>query len=174
MQTDAAAERTVFDFRNAASIGAWQVVNDEVMGGVSAGSFRPAGGVAVFEGEVSLENSGGFASVRSLPARHDLAGCDAFVIRVRGDGRRYKFTARMDPGLDGAVYQAAFATRAGEWEEHRLPLNKFVPTFRGRVLPGEPPLDPAGVVSVGVLISDKQSGPFRLEIAWIRAAASPR
>jgi monofunctional biosynthetic peptidoglycan transglycosylase len=174
MNTDAAAERTLFDFRNAATMGAWQVVNDEVMGGVSAGRFRPAGGVAVFEGEVSLENNGGFASVRSLPARHDLAGCDALVIRVRGDGRRYKFTARMDPGFDGAVYQAGFTTRAGEWEEHRLPLKQFVPTFRGRVLPGEPPLDPAGVVSVGVLISDKQEGPFRLEIAWIKATASPR
>jgi monofunctional biosynthetic peptidoglycan transglycosylase len=174
MNADAPAERTVFDFGNAATMGAWQVVNDEVMGGVSAGSFRPAGGAAVFEGEVSLENNGGFASVRSLPARHDLAGCDAFVIRVRGDGRRYKFTARMDPGFDGAVYQAGFTTRAGEWEEHRLPLNQFVPTFRGRVLPGEPPLDPVRVVSVGVLISDRQEGPFRLEIAWIGAAASAR
>jgi len=171
MNTDAAAERTVFDFRNDGATGAWQVVNDGVMGGVSAGSFRPAGGVAVFEGEVSLENNGGFASVRSLPARHDLAGCDAFVIRARGDGRRYKFTARMDPGFDGAVYQAGFTTRAGEWEEHRLPLKQFVPTFRGRVLPGEPPLDPVRVVSVGILISDRQEGPFRLEIAWIGAAA---
>lgn len=173
MNIDAAAERTVFDFRDAATMGAWQVVNDEVMGGVSAGRFRPAGDAAVFEGEVSLENNGGFASVRSLPARHALSGCDAFVIRVRGDGRRYKFTARMDPRFDGAVYQAGFTATAGEWEEHRLPVNQFVPTFRGRVLPAEPPLDLARVMSVGFLISDKQRGPFRLEIAWIGAAALP-
>ena len=108
--------------------------------------------------------------MRSLPARHDLAGCDTFVIRVRGDGRRYKFTALTDRSFDRAIYQTVFTTKKGEWEEHRLPLKQFVPTFRGRVLPGEPPLDPAKVTSVGFLIADQQDGPFRLEIGWVHAS----
>ena len=62
-----------------------------------------------------------------------------------------------------------FTTKNGEWEEHRLPIKEFVPTFRGRVLPGEPPLDATKVASVGFLISDKQAGAFQLEIAWIKA-----
>jgi hypothetical protein len=33
-----------------------------------------------------------------------------------------------------------------------------------------PPLNPAKVSSVGFLISDKQAGPFRLEIGWIKAS----
>jgi hypothetical protein len=94
MNTHAAAEKTLFDFQTATNTAAWQVVNDDVMGGVSTSSFRLTNGAAVFQGELSLENNGGFASVRSLPASHDLSGCDTFVIRVRGDGRRYKFTAR--------------------------------------------------------------------------------
>ena len=168
MNTYAAAERTLFDFQTTTNTAAWQVVNDDVMGGVSTSSFRLTNGVAVFQGEVSLENNGGFASVRSLPARHELAGCDAFVIRVRGDGRRYKFTARTDPGFDSAIYQCVFTTKKGEWEEHRLPFKQFIPTFRGRVLSGEPPLDPAKVTSVGFLISENQAGPFQLELAWIK------
>ena len=138
-----ASEKTLFDFETATNTAAWQSVNDDVMGGVSASNFRVTNGVAVSRGEVSLENNGGFASVRSLPARHDLAGCNAFVIRVRGDGHRYKFTARTDRTLDSAICQFAFPTRKGEWVEHRLLLKDFVPTFRGRVLPGEAPLDPA-------------------------------
>jgi len=110
--------------------------------------------------------------VRSLPARYDLAGCDAFVIRVRGDGRCYKFTARTERSFDSAIYQTAFTTTKGEWEEHRLPLKQFVPTFRGRVLSGEPPLDSAKVTSVGFLISDKQPGSFQLEIAWVKASSA--
>jgi NADH dehydrogenase [ubiquinone] 1 alpha subcomplex assembly factor 1 len=47
-------------------------------------------------------------------------------------------------------------------------MKNLVPTFRGRVLSGEPPLDPAKVTSVGFLIADKQDGPFRLEVAWIK------
>jgi NADH dehydrogenase [ubiquinone] 1 alpha subcomplex assembly factor 1 len=109
---------------------------------------------------VSLENNGGFASVRSLPARQGLAGSDAFVVSVRGDGRSYKFTARTDPSLDSAIYQCSFTTKKDEWEEHRLPLKQFIPTFRGRVLSSEPPLDAARITSVGFLISDQQDAHF--------------
>ena len=167
MHTSAAAERTLFDFRTSTNAAAWQVVNDDVMGGVSTSTFCLTNGVAVFQGEVSLENNGGFASVRSVPASHNLSGCDAFILRVRGDGRRYKFTARTERSFDSAIYQSVFPTKMGEWEEHRLPIKDFVPTFRGRVLSSEPPLNPAKVASVGFLIADKQDGPFRLEIGWV-------
>jgi hypothetical protein len=170
MNTHAAADKFVFDFQTATNTAAWQVVNDDVMGGVSASGFHLTNDVALFRGKVSLDNNGGFASVRSLPARHDLAGCDAFVVRVRGDGRRYKFTARTDRSFDSVIYQRVFATKEGQWEEHRLPFKQFVATFRGRVLSSEPPLDAAKVTSVGFLISDKQEGPFQLEVAWIKAS----
>ena len=170
MNAHATADKTVYDFQNATNATAWQVVNDDVMGGVSTSSFCLTNGVALFQGKVSLENNGGFASARSLPARHGLAGSDAFVVRVRGDGRRYKFTARTDPSFDSAIYQCVFTTKKGEWEEHRLPFKQFIPTFRGRVLSGVPPLDAAKVTSVGFLISDKQDGPFQLEVAWIKLA----
>ena len=103
----AALEKTLFDFSTVTNPTAWQVVNDDVMGGVSASKFDVANGVASFRGALSLENHGGFASVRSLPARLDLADGDAFVVRVRGDGRRYKFTARTARTFDSPIYQAS-------------------------------------------------------------------
>ncbi len=170
MNAEASPENILFDFSTTTSATAWQSVNDEVMGGVSKSSFLLTNSVAVFRGEVSLENNGGFASVRSSPSRQNLAGFDAFVVRVRGDDRRYKFTVRTETGFDTPIYQHAFTAKRGEWEEHRLPFKDFVPTFRGRALTGRPPLDPARVVSVGLLISDKQEGPFQLELAWIKAS----
>jgi complex I intermediate-associated protein 30 (CIA30) len=171
MNNHAASERILFDFQASTSSSAWQIVNDDVMGGVSTSRFQIlTNGGAVFSGVVSLENNGGFASVRSSPARHDLTGCGCFVIRVRGDGRRYKFTARTETGFDAPLYQFAFLTKRGEWEEHRLAFKDFVPTFRGRILTGVPPLDPGKITSVGLLISEKQDGPFQLEVAWIKAA----
>jgi NADH dehydrogenase [ubiquinone] 1 alpha subcomplex assembly factor 1 len=165
-----AADKFIFDFQTVTNPAAWQIVNDDVMGGVSTSDFRLTNGAAVFQGEVSLENNGGFASVRSSPVRENLSGCDAFVIRVRGDGRRYKFTVRTETGFAAPNYQAEFATKGGEWEEHCLSFKDFVPTFRGRVLTDSPPLSAAKIVSVGILISDKKSGPFRLELSWIKAA----
>lgn len=173
MNTPFFTHKTLFDFSTATNVAAWQIVNDDVMGGISRSRFHLANGAAVFHGQVSLENNGGFASVRSPPANHDLGGCDAFVIRVRGDGRSYKFTARTTRNFDGPIYQTAFKTRKGEWEEHRLPLKEFVPTFRGQVLSGEPPLDLAKITSVGFLISNKQAGAFCLEIEWIKALKPP-
>ena len=175
MKADTATNKTLFDFQAATNSPAWEVVNDDVMGGVSTSHFQIlADGGAIFSGVVSLENNGGFASVRSQPVRADLTGCDSFLLRVRGDGRRYKFSVRTEAGLDAPLYQCSFTTKQGEWDEHRLTFSGFVPTFRGRILTGVPPLNPAKVSSVGFLISDKQAGPFRLEIGWIKASPARR
>jgi uncharacterized protein YbjT (DUF2867 family) len=167
-----AADKFIFDFQTVTNADAWQIVNDDVMGGVSTSQFHVTQGAGVFRGEVSLAHNGGFASVRSLPARLERAGGDSFVIRVHGDGHRYKFTARMDPSFDSAIYQAGFTTKPGVWEEYRLPLKQFIPTFRGRVLSGEPLLDAAKVTSVGFLISDQQAGLFQLKVEWIKVSVA--
>ena len=170
MNADTSSDKILFDFTTAANSPAWQIVNDDVMGGVSTSRFQFLANGAVLSGVVSLENNGGFASVRSSPVREDLNGCDAFVLRVRGDGRRYKLSARMDGAFDRAIYQCAFTTKSGVWEERRLPLKDFVASFRGRVLAEEPALNAAKITSVGFLISDNQAGPFQLEVAWIKAS----
>jgi monofunctional biosynthetic peptidoglycan transglycosylase len=171
MKADTATNLTLFDFQSATNSSVWEVVNDDVMGGVSTSQFQVlTNGCAVFSGTVRLENNGGFASVRAAPVRANLAGLAAFVLRVRGDGRRYKFSVRTGAGFDTPLYQCSFTTKPGEWEVHRLAFSDFVPTFRGRVLTDAPPLNPAKVNSVGFLIADKQAGPFRLEIGWVKAS----
>ena len=171
MKADTATNKTLFDFQSVTNSRAWEVVNDDVMGGVSTSQFLVlTNGYAVFSGTVRLENNGGFASVRSAPVREDLTDYTAFVLRARGDGRHYKFSVRTGAGFDTPLYQCGFTTKSSEWEEHRLAFSDFVPTFRGRVMTDVPTLNPAKVNSVGFLISDKQAGPFRLEIGWIKAA----
>ena len=57
--------KVIIDFRTPDS-GYWTIVNDGVMGGVSDGRFRiTADQTMEFFGTLSLENNGGFASVRS-------------------------------------------------------------------------------------------------------------
>ena len=173
MKAETATNKTLVDFQTATNSPAWEVVNDDVMGGVSTSQFQVlTNGCAVFSGTVRLENNGGFASVRSAPGFENLTGLTAFVLRVRGDGRRYKFSVRTGAGFDTPLYQCSFATKQGEWEEHRLAFSDVIPTFRGRVLTDVPPLNPVQATSVGCLIADKQAGPFRLEIGWIKASSA--
>jgi len=154
---------TLLDFDDPADAALWRPVDDVVMGGVSRSAFEQAEpGVARFRGNVSLENFGGFASVRTPPRDWDTAGAEAFVLRVRGDGKTYKFTIRTGDGFDGIQYQQRFTTTAGTWSDARLPVSGFVATFRGRKVPFAPSLDPAKVRALGLMISDKQAGSFEL------------
>ena len=158
----------LLDFDDDVEITQWMTVNDVVMGGVSRSTFeRARPGIARFRGVVSLENSGGFASVRTSPRQWNSAGASAFVLRVLGDGRVYKFTVRTDDGFDGIQFQSRFTPPAGEWHEARLPVASFAATFRGRIVPGSAPLDPARVRALGLMISDRQAGPFELLVDWI-------
>jgi hypothetical protein len=164
----------ILDLSNASSVRAWQPINDAIMGGVSSSRLRhdPAG-YALFEGEVSLANNGGFASVRCEPGDFGAPGISGYVLSVRGDGKRYKLNLRTDDAFDGVNYQQAFVAPAGEWVEVRLPCAGFQPTFRGRAVAGAPPLDPGRVRQFGLMIADKQAGPFALAIKSIRGERSP-
>jgi monofunctional biosynthetic peptidoglycan transglycosylase len=161
--------RVLVDFASAPALAEWGAIDDVVMGGRSRSALEAYTDGAAFTGHVSLENGGGFASVRTRPGRYDASGATTFVLRARGDGRRYKLTIRTDDGFDGLQYQHPFATAAGEWRDVRLPLSGFHASFRGRRIPDAPPLDPARIRAVGLMISDRQAGPFRLEVAKLTA-----
>lgn len=163
---------SLFEFDRGVA-GEWIIVNDDVMGGLSSSRFEDnEEGFATFEGELSLENNGGFASVRALAPEGVLADRSALVLRVRGDGRTYQVRLRTDRRFDGISYMAEFSTVEGEWQEVRMPLSDFQPTFRGRRPAGAQPLSPAKVQQIGLLLADKRPGAFRLDVAWIRAQST--
>ncbi|MEJ2697471.1 MAG: CIA30 family protein [Candidatus Sulfobium sp.] len=170
-------DKTVIDFNDAGEKERWEAINDVVMGGLSEGHMSVIDGAGVFQGGVSLENFGGFASVRSLPRELGLEGYDGLIVRVRGDGRRYRLRLKTDDEFEGIAYQATFFTRPampGEWTDAGLSFDEFVPVFRGHVVGDAPGLDPARVRRVGFMIADRQEGPFRLEIREVRAYREER
>jgi hypothetical protein len=152
--------RELFRFETAASVADFSPIDDRVMGGRSASRLRhdPAGN-AVFEGEVSLAEGGGFASVRSRPL--------PLGIEVLGDGKRYKLNLRTDDLFDGVTYQAPFQPVPGEWSVLLLPLVSFVPTWRGRPVEGVSALRPQSLRQLGLTIGDRQAGAFALKLRSI-------
>jgi monofunctional biosynthetic peptidoglycan transglycosylase len=165
-----AEDKPLFDFNDPQAAACWLAIHDVVMGGASTGGMEATEeGTLLFAGNVSLENNGGFASIRSLPRELNLGAYSGIIIRLRGDGKRYKLNLKTDSSFDGIVYRVHFETNEGEWQALRFPFSEFRASFRGRTVPDAPPLDPARITSVGLLISDKQEGPFRLEMAWIGA-----
>ena len=164
------AERILIDFNNTAEKENWQIINDDVMGGVSQSEilFNDTG-TATFQGRISLENNGGFASTRSNSHSYQLNGYIGLHVRIQGDGKDYQLRVRTDNRLDGISYRYRFATRPETWMNIRAPFSEFVPVFRGRILSNVSPISPEQIQQVGFLISDKQAGKFRIEIDWIKA-----
>ena len=161
-------------FDSAASVSGWAAIDDRVMGGVSRSRLRhDPDGWAVFEGEVSLERGGGFASVRSAPGRYGLAadpglGADFdCLIEARGDGRQFKLCLHIDDGFDSVSHQASWTPAAGIWSTTRLPLADFRASFRGRQVPGAPPLEARRIRQLGLMVAARQAGPFKLELRAI-------
>jgi NADH dehydrogenase [ubiquinone] 1 alpha subcomplex assembly factor 1 len=160
--------RTLFRFDESGSVQGWAPIDDRVMGGVSHSRLRHADdGHAVFEGVVSLQNNGGFASVRSAAGPLGLAQAQACVIDAQGDGRQYKLNLFTGDAFDAMSYQAIFTAATGGWHSTRLPLAEFKPRFRGRQVTGAPPLDPARIRQVGLMASGGQPGAFALCIRSI-------
>jgi monofunctional biosynthetic peptidoglycan transglycosylase len=162
-------KKNLIDFSDA-DRGEWFAVNDGVMGGVSRSDIRRTDeGTGMFAGMLSLENNGGFASVRVLVDQHDLSVYTSLEIRARGDGRTYQLRLRTGDGFDGIAYRAHFETRVGEWATTRIPFDQFLPTFRGRILNDAPPLDTSHIRQLGFMLADKKAGAFSLEIDFVRA-----
>lgn len=146
----------------------WKVVNDGVMGGLSESTLEMSeDNTGIFSGYVSLENNGGFASVRAL-LTESPEGINRLAVRVKGDGKKYQLRLRTNANFDGPAYVMEFVTKAGEWELHELPLNGFYAQFRGYRLYNAPELKAEDIRQIGFLVGDKQEGEFQLEIDYVK------
>lgn len=159
-------QRMLFDFAQASSMRGWNVEDDVVMGGVSRGRFsRDAEGFAVFRGEVSLENNGGFSSVQNNFAPLDVAAYEHAVLRLKGDGKNYRFIVEADE--NARHYYVAEFTTTGDWQEVKIPLRTMYAVRRGDRL--DLPDYPGKTLSqVRLMIANGRTESFRLEIASIR------
>jgi monofunctional biosynthetic peptidoglycan transglycosylase len=172
-EANVSKEATVLDFGREGAGEDWLVVNDGVMGGLSTSQIQLTdSGTAVFKGHLSLENNGGFASVRTLLDGLDLSEYEGLTLRARGDGREYQIRLRTDQRFDGVTYRATFATKRDQWTTVTIPFSEFKPTYRGRVLRGVEPLDTRRLQQLAFMVADKKEGSFQLELAWVKAFSS--
>ena len=145
----------------------WRVVTDGVMGGKSTGLISSDDqGNAVFSGNVSLENNGGFSMVRCQIGIGELPqDLSAFSLKVKGDGREYQFRVKSDADQRHS-YGFHFSTN-GEWQQILIPFHQLFPVFRGRQL-DLPVYDGKNLQEVAFL-TGKQPGNFELKISSLTA-----
>ena len=114
---------------------AWRAVSDRVMGGVSQGTVRKetlAGRRCVrLQGEVSLENNGGFLQMTLDLAPHggpvDIGAWRGLELTARGNGHVYNVHLKTaDLQRPWQSYRHGF-TAGPDWRTVRLPFAEFAP-----------------------------------------------
>ncbi|MGK7391910.1 MAG: CIA30 family protein [Candidatus Cyclobacteriaceae bacterium M2_1C_046] len=156
--------KILFDFKNNDASG-WKVVDDEVMGGQSSGRFYISEtGSAVFEGAISLENNGGFSSVRQRFDTVEVKDFNKIIIRIKGDGKPYKFKVKENTN-DEHTYKSMFST-TGDWQTVEIPFSALNPYFRGKKL-DLPFFNGYKIQEVGFLFGNGKAEKFKLELEKI-------
>jgi hypothetical protein len=133
----------------------WRVVTDGVMGGKSTGELSlheiDMRSCLRLQGEVSLENRGGFIQaaleVKDTVAA-DAAGYQGILLEVYGNDEQYNLHLRTDDvWLPWQSYRASFQARSG-WQTLRLPFTSFSGYRIGKTLDLKR-LERIGVVAIG-------------------------
>ncbi len=157
----------IFNFSSNNDLTGWIIVDDVVMGGRSDGGLQISEeGNAIFSGFVSLENNGGFSSIRYTFDEISISGQTKFMVRLKGDGKKYQFRVKSSR-RERQSYMSHFQTD-GSWQNIEIPFSGMYPSFRGMTL--DMPNYPGEIMQeISFLISNKKNQSFELEIdrIWI-------
>jgi len=152
--------QTLVNFKENPTTENWTVVDDIVMGGRSSGSFSLSEeGYGKFYGEVSLENNGGFSSVKYDMKTVSVKPNSTIRIRLKGDGNAYQFRVK-DKRRHSYSYITTFET-TGDWQTLEFTLADLHPTFRGRKV-DLPNFDQNTIEELRFLIGNRKPQEFEL------------
>lgn len=155
-------QKTIIDFKTSANANHWIIIDDVVMGGKSSGHFKiNEDGYGKFYGEISLDNNGGFSSVRYRGENIDVEDFTKVTLHLKGDGKRYQFRIKAD-GNDKHSYVTHFST-TGDWETITINLKALQPKFRGKHLERSN-FSETTIAELGFLFGNKTAEPFTLLI----------
>ncbi|XP_057864421.2 probable complex I intermediate-associated protein 30 isoform X2 [Cryptomeria japonica] len=186
-------ETEIFSFRSKDDLRRWKLYADSEYGGLSSASLEIKA-TGVFSGHLSSEmsqdsrwvmNRSGFCGMRSTQSEGylDLEPYDTLALRVRGDGRCYISTIHTENwvnvpgGAEDNTWQAYVFVPKGDWYIAKIPLVRYLPTWRGNVMDSHLEMNPSRIVGMSLSINAEGGpqgavtgpGEFRLEVDWIKA-----
>jgi len=146
----------------------WRIVNDGVMGGLSSSKAIVKDEKIIFSGNVSLENNGGFASLRSTVKDYNFEKFSGIEIKIKGDGKRYSISMKETTYFNGYFYTSSFETKKDEWIVVQIPFNQLKLHYFGKETNSSKKIPLDNIKEISLLIGDKQEGSFNTEIDYIK------
>jgi hypothetical protein len=153
---------TLFNFTADSDISNWNIVDDVFMGGRSDGNIKiNEEGHAEYTGEISLQNNGGFSSLRYDFNTINTENFSKFILKIKGDGKSYQFRVKTSRN-DRYSYIFEFKT-TGAWETIEIPFSEMYGAYRGNIL-NIPNFEGDQMEEIAFLIGNKKEEHFKLLI----------
>lgn len=146
----------------------WYVTDDGVMGGLSSGKAYLSDSSVVFTGTVSLENNGGFSSLRSPYHKLNLEEFKEVEIRARATGLPFSITFSKSRQFWVPNYKYFLNLDENEWKVIRFNMDELkeyrLGDLTGRTISKS---DIKNIISISFFNEGKMEGEFTLEVDYI-------
>ncbi len=147
----------------------WRATNDGVMGGRSEGRLSMRDNSIFFEGYVSLENNGGFASFNGPYQRMDLSAYESVSIRYRSKGQAFSMALAKDRRWWVPNYKYKLKENTDDWEVATFQLADLREYYMGEPTGNAiPEATLKNIIRMGFIAYNKKAGAFEFEIDYIR------
>ncbi|MFD1161146.1 MULTISPECIES: CIA30 family protein [Hwangdonia] len=165
------ASGIVFNFGTQHNTENWRIVNDGVMGGVSTSSLIENDNAILFKGETSLDNNGGFASIRTLIDKGRLKDCKTMTIRFKSSSthRTFGLSLKTSQRYYIPYHKFTFTPKSTDWEELKINITEFKHYRISEIIGENMPLEVLKeVFNIALIVSDGKAGDFNIEIDYIK------
>jgi hypothetical protein len=147
----------------------WRIVNDGVMGGLSSSRVSvKENNKIVFQGNISLENNGGFASLRSPVKDYNFEKFSGIEIKIKGDGKLYSVSIKETSYFTGYFYTTNFETQKNKWITIKIPFDQLKLYYFGKEINSSKKIPLENIKEISLLIGDTQEGIFISEIDSVK------
>ncbi len=146
----------------------WQVVNDGVMGGLSQGNAVLTENTVLFKGKVSLDNNGGFSSLRSSYSKKELSNYKEVEIKYRSTGISMAMSFSVSRRWYIPNYKTSLQGTKGKWKTVSFKLSELRKHYIGKAM--DETLDEEAqkkIIRYGFITDEKKYGDFEFEIDYI-------
>ncbi|RMB56665.1 hypothetical protein EAX61_13755 [Dokdonia sinensis] len=143
----------------------WFVVLDGVMGGLSEGKVEKTETSIIFRGSISLENNGGFASLRTPYQNYDLSEYKTVTVRYRSTGQDFGLTLNKYRQFWRPQYKTNLPITNGEWKTITCNLADFGTYRLGNTINENPNTeDLSKIIRLGLISNTKAPTDFEIEV----------
>lgn len=158
-----------FDFGKGKAGNEWRIINDGVMGGLSKGQVKFSTNTLTFKGTVSLENYGGFTSLKSPFSSYDFSKKKKFIVRYKLSGQKVAVTLEDSYRFYKPNYKLTLEKTNGIWKTMEFDMTDFKVYRMGEPMGGYVSKDILSQIKrVGFISGEKKAGQFNLEIDYMK------